>query len=326
MSKLHLSFILILSAGALYAQLPLSSSAYRVLGQPDLRHNGVNMVQGTELHNPGAIALDSRGSQMHIYISDTSNARVLAWQDVNSYQAGDAPTLVLGQPGLQYSNPLGIGIKGFSAPLGLAVDPTSGNLYVADPANHRVVRFPSPFANPSRIEPDAVYGQASFNTGSSGTTPTALNQPRAVAFDSAGNLWVADTGNNRVVRYSLGTLNNPAPVAADAVIGQKDLFSGTANAGGAISASGLDGPAGLAFDAQNNLYVADFSNTRVLRFAGPGLSGTLPAANAVWGEANFASKGVPARATASTLAGPTGLAVDRNANLYVSVPLDNRVS
>ena len=134
------------------------------------------------------------GGQTHIYISDTQNSRVLGWADVASYQIGDAPGVVLGQPGPQYSNLMGIGVKGFNAPIGLAVDPLSGNLYVADFNNSRVVRFQSPFANPTRIEPDAVYGQPNFNSRTASTpSSTSLNQPRAVAFDSAGNLWVADT-------------------------------------------------------------------------------------------------------------------------------------
>jgi uncharacterized protein (TIGR03437 family) len=252
---------------------------------------------------------------------------VLAWQDVNSYQLGDAPTLVLGQPGPQYSNAQGIGVKGFTAPLGLAVDPTNGNLYVADTGNNRILRFPSPFANLSRIEPDTVYGQATFNVRNSGLSNTSLNQPRAVAVDSAGNLWVSDTGNHRVVRFGAASLNSPAPVAADTVVGQKDFFSGGANAGGtAVSASGFDTPAGLVFDAQNNLYVADFNNARVLRFAGP-LSATsnIPAASAVWGQANFATRSVPPQATASSLAGPIGLSLDGSGNLYVAISRDNRV-
>ena len=325
LKNIRLAYIYVLAAGTLSAQV--SSTAYRVLGQVDLLHSGVNMVQGVELNSPGGVAVDSRGGQIHIYIADSGNSRVLAWQDVNAYQIGDAPTLVLGQPGPQYSNPQGIGIKGFTTPLGLAVDPTTGNLYVADVGNNRILRFPAPFANPSRIEPDVVYGQATFSTRASGTTSTTLNQPRAVACDSAGNLWVADTGNHRVVRFGAASLNSPAPVAADTVVGQKDLFSGGANAGGTvISASGLDTPNGLALDSQGNLYVADFNNTRVLRFAGPlSPSGSIPAANAVWGESNFATRGVPQQATSSSMAGPSGLALDSSGNLYVAVPLDNRV-
>ena len=119
----------------------LSVSAYRVLGQPDLRQNGLNLVQGVELYQPSGIALDTRGGQTHMYISDTQNSRVLAWADIASYQIGDAPGVVLGQPGPQYSNLMGIGVKGFNGPLGLAVDPLSGNLYVADFNNNRVLRF-----------------------------------------------------------------------------------------------------------------------------------------------------------------------------------------
>ncbi|HEV3199443.1 MAG TPA: hypothetical protein VGZ73_16175, partial [Bryobacteraceae bacterium] len=320
-------FVLLLASGsAVHAQL--SSSAYRALGQTDLRQNGTNMVQGLELYSPSGVAVDTRGGQVHLYIADTHNSRILAWADIASYQIGDPPALVLGQPGPQYSSPLGIGAKGLNAPLGLAVDPINGNLYVADFGDNRVLRFPSPFANPSRIEPDAVYGQPSFTARTATpATSSSLSQPRVVALDSAGNLWVADTGNHRVVRFGAAVLNSPTPPAADIVIGQKDFFSGLANQGGAaISASGLDTPAGLAFDSQNNLYVSDFNNTRVLKYSAPlSPSSVNPPASAVFGEANLTSRGVPLQASSTTLAGPEGLAVDGGGNLYVAVPRDNRV-
>src|SRR5207244_4285263 len=171
------------------AQAQLSNSAYRVLGQSDLRQNGVNLVMGVELYAPSGIAIDVRGGETHVYISDTRNSRVLAWQDARSYQIGDPPTLVLGQPGPQYSRPLGIGTKGFNTPLGLGVDAGTGNLYVADSGNSRVLRFPSPFANLTRIEPDAVYGQPGFTTTATGTSASLMNKPRSVAIDGGGNLW-----------------------------------------------------------------------------------------------------------------------------------------
>ena len=140
------------AAGTIEAQV--SSTAYRALGQPDLRQNALNEAQGVELYGPGGIALDTRGGQTHIYIADTQNSRILAWADTASYQIGAAPALILGQPGPQYTNPLGIGAKGLTGPSGLAVDPTTGNLYVADTNDNRVVRFPAPFSNPTRVEPD----------------------------------------------------------------------------------------------------------------------------------------------------------------------------
>src|SRR5262249_31073086 len=203
---------------------------------------------------------------------------------------------------------------------GLAVDPTSGNLYVSDTGNNRVVRYLSPFENTTRIEPDAVYGQSNFSVRTAGApSGTSMNQPRGVAFDGAGNMWVADTGNHRVLRFAAASLNNPAPVAADTVLGQKDFFGGSANAGGNVSASGFDTPLGLAVDPQSNLYVADFRNARVLRFQSPaGASGANAAATAVWGQNTFTSRGAPQQPTASSIAGPQGMAIDNSGNLYVA--------
>ena len=158
------------------------------------------MVQGVELYNPVGLALDSRTGETHIYISDTRNNRVLAWRSISAYQIGDPPALVLAQPSALYSGPLGIGIKGLTTPLGLAVNPQNGDLYVADFGDNRVVRFRDPFSNPTRIEPDAVYGQPGFATRTAGAaTASTMSQPRAVAFDSSGNLWVSDSGFNRIL-------------------------------------------------------------------------------------------------------------------------------
>jgi uncharacterized protein (TIGR03437 family) len=321
-----LSGILLFLAVCGTASAQLSTSAYRVLGQTDLRQNGLNMVTGTSLNQPYGAALDTRGGQTHVYISDSRNNRVLAWPDLSSYQAGDAPALVLGQPGPTYSNSLGIGAKGLALPAGLAVNPLNGDLYVADFGDNRVVRFPAPFSNPSRIEPDAVFGQPNFTTvTAAAASATSLNAPRAVAFDSSGNLWVSDSGNHRILRFAASVLNSQTTPAADTVIGQKDFYSNLANQGGTVSNAGLNTPSGLAFDSQGNLYVADYLNTRVLRFAVPAPPGGNTTASAVWGETDFVTRGVPSQASASTLAGPNGVAVDSGGRLYVAVATDNRV-
>ena len=136
----------------------ISSSAYRTLGQSDLIRNGLNRVQGTELFAPGAIALDTRGGAGRLYIADTGNHRVLGWADVDSYQAGDPPSVVLGQFSAADSSPLGTGVSGLTSPMGIAADPSTGALYVADTGNNRVLRFADPFGDSSRLEAEAVYG------------------------------------------------------------------------------------------------------------------------------------------------------------------------
>lgn len=310
-------------APALLAQL--SISAYRALGQPDLRQNGLNMVQGFEMYNPSGVALDARGGELHLYVADSLNHRVLAWRDVRLFQTGDPPELILGQPSPRHSRPLGIGSSGFNVPAGLAVDPSNGNLYVVDNANHRVLRFPNPFANTFRIEPDAVYGQPNLSTraaNTGGISKTSLNQPLGVAFDSSGNLWVSDAGNHRVLRFNAAVLDRPLP-EADIVVGQNDFNGAAENRGATVSAAGFSTPYGLAFDSQGNLYVADSNNTRVLKFVPP--LGPESAATVVFGQSSFTTRGVPLQPSASTMARPAGIAVDRTGTLYVTVPLDHRI-
>ncbi len=316
--------LVLLLAGLSNAQI--STTAYRVLGQTDFQQIGLNQVTGQGLAGPASVALDARNGQLHVYISDSRNARILAWADFNSYQNGDAPALVLGQPGPQYSGVLGIGNKGLNNPQGIAVNQYTGDLYVADTGDNRVLRFPSPFANLTRIEPDQVYGQPNLNTMAlAPASDMSLNHPRAVAVDSGGNLWVADTGNSRVVRYASASLNTSSP-SADSVIGQKDFVSALANRGGALAANTLANPAGLAFDNQDNLYVSDAGNTRVLKFPAPlGMTVGTAAATAVWGQPSLTARGVPTQVTNSSLPSPAGLSVDGSGNLYVADPVNNRV-
>jgi len=319
---LRLCFVTALLAGSVTAAEPqISKSAYRVLGQTDLRQNGVNMVNDQSLSSPSGVAVDAEG---HLYAADTSNHRVLAWAGAASFQNGAAAKLVLGQPAAQRSGQMGIGVKGFRFPLGLAVDPVTGNLYVADYANNRVLRFPKPFANPTRVEPDAVYGQPDFNTftaNTGGVTAQSMKLPRAIAIDRHGNLWVADSGNQRVLRFPAASLETPRP-AADLVIGQTNFTTNTANHGAPVSSSGLDAPSGLALDQQDNLFVADLNNRRVLKFTAPSTNG--PAAAVVFGQANFISRVIPQVPSAAFMSGPAGLSLDSAGNLLVAVPTENR--
>jgi uncharacterized protein (TIGR03437 family) len=290
----------------------ISATAYRALGQSDLARNGLNRVQGTELFAPGGIAVDFRAATTRLYISDTHNHRVLGWADARAYQAGDPPAIVLGQVSVSDSSPLGTGATGLSLPAGVAVDPLTGNVYVADTGNNRVLRFSDPFRNTSRVEPDAVYGQTDINgrtANGTGNGRNGLRSPLGVAVDSTGNLWIADTGNHRILRYSAGTLESSSP-AADLVIGQKDFADFGSNRSGAASPVGFDSPSAVAFDREGQLYVSDTGNRRVLRFKPPFLTDSS------------ASTTIPMPGTVS--ATPAGLAVS-DSLLYVALPRENRI-
>jgi hypothetical protein len=99
---------------------------------------------------------------------------------------------------------MGGGAAGVSAmtlnyPCGMVLD-TNSNLYLADQLNNRVLFFPADSTVPSR-----VYGQNSFSSGVSNgggaITSGTLSQPAGVALDASGRLYVADSGNNRVVMF-----------------------------------------------------------------------------------------------------------------------------
>src|SRR5205823_8539440 len=101
--------------------------------------------------------------------------------------------------------------------------------------------------------------------GCSTTSAATLCKPTDVAVDGSLNVFVADPGANRVVRYT-------APVSsgesASLVLGQTSFTGNGANAGG-LSARSLSGPSHLGLDANGRLYVADSTNNRVLRYSAP---------------------------------------------------------
>ena len=104
--------------------------------------------------------------------------------------------------------------------------------------------------------------------------------------DSAGHLYVADPGNNRVLGYSDISLLITGG-AASIVIGQSDINSNQCNQGTTASATSLCGPQGVAVDSLGNLYVADTSNNRVLEYATPFANDKT--ADNVFGQPDFAS-------------------------------------
>jgi DNA-binding beta-propeller fold protein YncE len=94
------------------------------------------------------------------------------------------------------------------SPRSLAFD-SSGNLWVADDSNNRVLRYPYSPSPPHFINSkaaDLVLGQSSFTTNTAGSGPSGLTQPEGVGFDLSGNVWVVDQGNNRVLSYPRGTI------------------------------------------------------------------------------------------------------------------------
>ena len=136
---------------------------------------------------------------------------------------------------------------------------SSGNLYVADTSNQRVLFYPSGSTTATR-----VYGQlGSFTTNTQdngGVSADSLYSPTGVALDSSGNLYVDDFNNNRVLFYLIGS------TTATRVYGQGGSFTTNTQNNGGVGANSLFQPFGVALDSSGNLYVDDYNNSRVLMY------------------------------------------------------------
>jgi uncharacterized protein (TIGR03437 family) len=264
-----------------YGQITLNPSATRALGAARLEQLSTltnlqpNLVEGREFNAPQGVALDTTASPPHLYVADTLNNRVLAWKNATGFTNGAFADLVIGQSDLFTTIAQGPGrggstrpSSGMTAPSGMTVD-GSGNLYVVDSGNNRVLRFPTPFNQTGDQFPDLVIGQQSFssnspNSGGISATTVNFTSSGSVAgaylkFDNFNNLWLADVGNQRVLRYPTATLatgsNGPA---ADAVLGQPD-FSTTfvPTTYDPTSLTVIRSPTGIAFDPNGRLFVSE---------------------------------------------------------------------
>lgn len=209
-----------------------------------------------------------------LLVADKGNNRVLVWNTVPTTNGAPAD-YVLGQTSLtSLYSPVTTNYtsSGLYSPSSLWSDGTQ--LLIADTGNHRVLYwsvFPTSTATPA----DFVIGQTDFNRNSSGTASTLLKSPSGVTSDGA-SFYVADTGNNRVLKF--GSMPIASGQAATFVYGQGETKF-TASAANDADQNGtsddnpssdtLSGPTGVYISADTagkTLYVTDRQNHRVLLF------------------------------------------------------------
>ncbi len=209
---------------------------------------------------------------------------------------------------------------GFKNPSSVAIDPTNLRMYVADPDDNRVLVF-SMNTDGTLVDTNADYvlGQTDFISSSPGIDDSHMNTPTAVAFETTyGQLFVADTGNNRVLSFATTSLFSG--MSADYVVGQSDLFSNTPANGNA----GLNSPRGVDVDSTGQLFVADTGNNRVMVFDGYAGQG------GIHGQAGLFVLGQPtfnvttAGTTDSIFSAPVGVATNA-VGVLISDTGNNRV-
>src|SRR5579863_7302863 len=147
------------------------------------------------------------------------------------------------------------------------------------------------------------------------TLPGAeLWSPASLAVGHSGDLFIADTEMNRIVRVSSGGVVSTIagkghPILRSEGIGPPPQFSGD---GGSATAADLDRPTGVAVDVQGNIYISDQLNNRIRKVTGDGRIRTI----AGTGESGYGGDNGPA--LAAKLAHPMGITVDAEGNVYIS--------
>jgi hypothetical protein len=246
--------------------------------------------------------------------------------------------LLAGSPGLiyaVYSNAIittvtGTGTSGFSGDGGLAIDaqldsPTGvafdqvGNLYIADRFNHRIRQVIAATGIITTVAGSGLtgHGNGGFSGDGGPASDAQLDSPARVIVDEMGNLYIADSYNDRIRKV----------IAATGVI---TTVAGTEIAGyggdnGLATGAQLDGPLGVAIDKIGNLYIADANNNRIRQvIAATGIITTV-AGSGLTGHGNGGFSGDGGPASEAQLNYPTHVAMDGAGNLYIADSENHRI-
>jgi streptogramin lyase len=244
--------------------------------------------------DPFAVALDESGN---LYIADVGNHRirkVAATTGIVTTVAGDGSATFAGDGGAATSASL-------NSPYGVALD-ASGNLYIADLNNYRIRKVD---AASGIITTVAGNGIPTYAGDGGAATSASLNSPTGVALDASGNLYVADYYNQRIRKVDVAS-----GIITTVAGNGSPTFAGD---GEAATSASLNGPLGVALDANGSLYIADIGNNRIRKVAATTRIVTTVAGN---GRATFAGDG--GAATSASLNGPFGVALDASGNLYIA--------
>lgn len=191
---------------------------------------GISGSTTNQLYIPASVTVDVNSNKL--YVADTGNHRIMSYalntSTIVQVAGGNGPGTLLTQ---------------LYSPTDIYFDSPSNSLFIANSAAYTIVRW--------------VIGASSWSLvagspGAYGATPLLLNAPIGLTFDSAGNLYVADTGNSRIQLFRSGNTTGTTIAGTTSITGTR--------------ANLLNAPRSVALDSQLNLYVSDSNNNRVQMF------------------------------------------------------------
>ena len=245
------------------------------------------------LDSPTGVAIDSNGN---IYIADSHNNRI---REVS----GGTIATIAGTGTAGYSGEGTAATALLNLPTALAVD-SNNNLYIADTNNHRIREISGPTISPT-INTVAGNGTQGWGgDGGSATSPTAqLDSPTGVAVDSAFNIYIGDTHNQRVRMVNFGT----GFISTIAGTGIKGFNTGTTAA-----TAELARPRGLAVDGSGTVFLADSDNNLIRTISGAGLTTITTIA----GNGSEGFSGYGGSPTSASLDTPDAVALSESSTLF----------
>jgi hypothetical protein len=250
-----------------------------------------------QLNGPFGIAVDNTGN---VYIADRNNNRI------RKINAAGIITTIAGTGTAGYSGDGGPATAAqLNALCGIAVD-AAGNIYIADKGNSRIRKINSA----GIITTIAGNGSAGYSGDGGLAISAQINNPRGVAVDTAGNIYIADAANHAARKIDAGGVITT--IAGTGTAG----FSG--DGGPAIFAQ-LYGPYSVTIDISGNIFIADVDNERIRKISPAGIISTV-AGN---GTAAYSGDGGPA--TAAALYEPINIATDSFGNLYIADAWNARI-
>ncbi|MGB0064807.1 MAG: RHS repeat-associated core domain-containing protein, partial [Terracidiphilus sp.] len=282
--------------------LPAQGNISTIAGNGTAGYSGDGgAATGSEINAPRGSFVDSAGN---VYIVDYSNNRIrkiTASTGIVSTVAGNGTAGYSGDGGQATSAKL-------NAPTGVAVD-SAGNLYIADDSNNRIREVN---ATTGVISTIAGNGTAGYSGDGGPATSAEFNLPSGVVIDAAGNIYIADSGNNRIREVNAST-SVISTIAGTGTAG----YSG--DGGAAISAE-LNDPTRLVLDSADDIYFADTNNNRIREVtAATGVMSTVA------GNGTAAYSGDGGAATSAKISGPRGVAVDSAGDIYIADTGNNRI-